>query len=89
MSGNRLFNAFVFAALAVLIALTVSHAIATTKVVASVSSEGYCLSGSVRPSMMSASSNESHARVLRINGIATGIEGGLIELLSGQRACDQ
>jgi hypothetical protein len=89
MSGNRLFNVFVIAALVALIALTASQAIATAKVVASASNEASCVAAAHRPSVTAAYSNESHARYTRINGIVTGLEGGLIELLSGQRICDQ
>ena len=90
MSTNRLFNVFIFAALVVIVVLTISQAVATTKVVLAASNSSnalYCFSGMDRLSLTSVYVEEARAWIPLTNHGATGVDGGLLELLSKSRSC--
>jgi len=90
MLRNYLFNVFIVLALVVMVVLTISQAIETTKVVSaasSSSSEAYCFSGMDRLSLTSQYVEEVGGWFPRTNSGFTGFDGGLIYLLSSHRAC--
>jgi hypothetical protein len=94
MPRNRFFNASVAIALVIVIALTVREAAATASLV----SEAYsakeakvlmCASLPSRHSIRSEYSEEAKRWVLHTEDGSTGIDGGLIELLSNYQACSR
>ena len=90
MLKNRLFNAFIIVALAVTVVLTISQAVETTKVISAASGssdEAYCFSGMNRLSLTSVYMKEINGWFPRTNKGPTGIDGGLLNLLSNYHAC--
>ena len=90
MLRNYLFNLFIVIALVVIVVLTISQAIETTKVVSAssgVSNEVYCFSGMDRISLTSVYVEEAGGWYPRTNSGFTGFDSGLIHLLSTQRTC--
>lgn len=90
MIKNRLFNIFIIVALAVTVVLTISQAVETTKVVsaASVSPDAAgCFSAMNRLSLTSVYMKEIAGWFPRTNKGLTGVDGGLLELLSNNRSC--
>jgi len=92
MLKNRLFNTFITIALVVTVVLTISQAIETTKVVSASSGssyEAYCFLGMDRLSLTSEYVEEVAGWFPRTDSGFTGFDGGLIHLLSNQRACSK
>lgn len=96
MSTHRSFNVFLAVALLAIIALTVWQSLETARVVRAASAEhspaaeaAYCVSASQRASLISVYVREARAWHSQIGGRPTGVEGGLLEILSGQRGCSQ
>ena len=90
MLRNNLFNVFIVIALVVMVVLTISQAIETSKVVAASadsSNEVYCLSGMDHLSLTSVYVEETGGWYPRTNSGFTGFNGGLIHLLSTQHTC--
>jgi hypothetical protein len=94
MLKNRLFNMLILIALVIVIALTVQEAAATASLV----SEAYsaretktlmCASLPSRHSIRSKYLEEVKRWVLRTEDGPTGIDGGLIELLSNYQTCSR
>ncbi|HEY5903220.1 MAG TPA: hypothetical protein VIU39_11750 [Anaerolineales bacterium] len=96
MSTHRSFNVLLAVALLVIIALTVWQSLETARVVRAASAEhslaaeaAYCVSAAQRASLTSVYVKESNAWYARIGGRPTGVDGGLLATLSGQRGCSQ
>ena len=90
MLTNRLFNVFIVAALVVIVVLTISQAVETTKVVSAASNSSsavYCFSGMDRLSFTAVYGKETNAWFPHTNNGSTGVDGGLLELLSNNRSC--
>ena len=92
MSRNRLFNVLVGIALAIVIALTVQEAASTASIVPHTSSsEGIrtleCASLPSRYSIHTEYVNELGRSVIYTEDGPTGVDGGLIYLLSNYRSC--
>jgi hypothetical protein len=92
MSTNRLFNLLIVAALVAVVALTIWQSIETTKVVSAASQQNSssnttCLSSTDRLSLTSIYNKEASAWFPRTNQGPTGVDGGLLELLSNYRSC--
>jgi hypothetical protein len=88
MFSRRLFNIVVAVALLVVIGLTIREAAATTLVVSQTSSErSVCDSLPSRYSIHTEYMPERGAWVISTEDGPTGIDGGLIQLLSDFRAC--
>jgi hypothetical protein len=88
MLKDRLFHIFIGVALMVVIVLTISQAVETTKVVSAASvSPGAsgCFSGMDRLSLTSVYMEEAKAWFPRTNKGLTGVDGGLIDLFSNSR----
>lgn len=91
MKTNRLFNLCVAFALVVLLALTVREVAATAGVISKVSSAGSseCNSLPSRYSIYTEAVSETGTRLTYTEDGPTGIDGGLIHLLSMYRACSR
>ena len=90
MLKNRLFNVVIGLSLVVIVVLTVSQAVETTKIVsaASGSPDAFgCFSAMDRLSLTSVYVEEAGGWFPRTNKGSTGVEGGLLELLSNSRGC--
>jgi len=90
MLKDRLFNAFIGVALVVIVALTISQAVETTKVVSAASGSpdtSGCFSGIDRFSLTSVYVEEAGGWFPRTNKGLTGVDGGLLDLLSNSRGC--
>lgn len=89
MSTNRLFNVSIAVALIIVIALTVWQSVETTKVVAAASEAdaAYCISSMARLSLTSVYVEKAHSWFSHTNDGPTGVDGGLLELLSNTRSC--
>jgi hypothetical protein len=86
MFKNRLFNILVIAALVVVTALTIQQALETTKVVSAATS--VCTIPPVnRSSIRSAYVQEKGMWVSLSDSGPTGVDGGLLHLLSDYRTC--
>jgi hypothetical protein len=94
MLPNRLFNSFVAMALVIVVAITVREAAATAIVISDPHSiKGgemvACLSLASRDSIRTEYEQELDRWVVRTEEGPTGVEGGLIELLSNYRTCSR
>jgi hypothetical protein len=95
MNKNRLFNVFIFAALVLMVALTLQGAIETTKVAMAgdrdqAASAPICDKPAVeRSSIHRVYVEQMDTWLTYTNGGATGVDGGLIHLLSNTRACSK
>jgi len=89
MYTNRLLNVSIAVALITLIALTIWQSIETTKVVSAASQQNaaYCISGIERLSMTSVYVEQARAWIPYTGNGPTGVDGGLLELLSNSRSC--
>ena len=90
MLKSRLFNVFIGVALMVVIVLTISQAVETTRVVLAASSSpdtSGCFSGMDRLSLISVYVEEASGWFSYTNKGPTGVNGGLIDLLSNSRVC--
>jgi len=90
MRKNRLFNVVIGFALVVVIVLTISQAMETTKVVSAAfgsSDEANCFSGMDRLSLTSVYIEEISGWFPRTNKGLTGVDGGLLYLLSNYHTC--
>jgi hypothetical protein len=85
MSANRWFNLLVLSTLAVAAVLTIAGALATAELAAAAPGAASC------PRVMSVRSGHIQGTyvVAGNNSIPTGIEGGLLALLSGDRTCSE
>ena len=85
MSANRWFNLIVIPTLVVAAVLTIAGALATAQLVSAASSAASC------PRAMTVSSGHIQGTyvVAGRNSSPTGVEGGLLALLSGDRTCSQ
>jgi hypothetical protein len=87
---NRLFKLFVFTLLVVVIGLTVREAAATTAVISQANSaETVCSSLPSGYSIHTEYVQEKGAWVTYTEDGPTGVDGGLIQLLSDNRACSK
>jgi hypothetical protein len=96
MSNHRAFNVLMIFALLAVFALVIWQSVETARVVKAASAEhslsaetAYCVSAAQRASLTSTYVKDSRAWYSKIGGSATGVEGGLLSILSGQRACAQ
>jgi len=96
MNKNRLFNIFLVAALALMVALIFQGAIETSKValassvVDPASSAPLCDNPAVeRSSIHRVYVNQMDTWLTYTNGGPTGVDGGLIDLLSNARVCSK
>jgi hypothetical protein len=99
MKKNRLFNVFVVAALALMVALTIQGAIATTRVALAAGASDQVNSPAAAPlcdfpaveriSVHRVYVEQVKSWVTYTDGGPTGVDGGLIELLSGSQDCSQ
>lgn len=99
MKKNRLFSLVVIVSLAVMAALTISQAVATNrlvsaasddKVAASSQTSGLCAApGEESASVHTAYDPNRGAWVIYSGDIPTGVDGGLIELLSNRSSCSK
>jgi hypothetical protein len=94
MSRSRLFNALIASALAIVVALTVWQSVETTKVVSAAQnqdgpSDTVCFSGMDRLSLTSNYVPEARVWIPNTNKGPTGVDGGLMSLLSSYRSCSQ
>ncbi len=90
MFKNRLFNVVIGLSLVVIVVLTISQAVETTKIVSAASGPpdtSGCFSAMDRLSLTSEYVEEAGGWFLRTNKGSTGVEGGLLELLSNSRGC--
>ena len=90
MLKNRLFNTFIGVALIVVIVLTINQAVETTKVVSAASGSPdstSCFSGIDRLSLTSVYIEKISGWFPRTNKGLTGVDGGLLDLLSNNRSC--
>jgi hypothetical protein len=99
MKQNRLFNVFVVAALALMAALTIQGAIATTRVALAAGASDQALSPLAAPVCDFPSVERTSIRRVYVEQMntwvtytesgPTGVDGGLIHLLSGSQDCSQ
>ena len=93
MLKNRIFNIFIIAALIVLVGFTVREASATSAVITSDSSaspsSSECASLPARSSIHSVYVKEMGTWMTYTEDGPTGVDGGLIHLLSEYRICSQ
>jgi hypothetical protein len=96
MNTHRLFNILIAIALLAVAALTISQSLATARVVQAASAEqnhsadaSYCISASQRVSLRSSYVPEAGGWYPRIGNRLTGVEGGLLALLSEQLRCSR
>jgi hypothetical protein len=96
MSRSHLFNVLIAAALLTVVALTLWQSIETTKVVSAAEIEksasyrySACFSGMDRFSLTSVYVKEARAWIPVTNKGATGVDGGLMSLLSNYRSCSR
>ena len=90
MLKNRLFNVVIGLSLVVIVVLTVSQAVETTKIVSAASGSpdtSSCFSGMDRLSLTSVYVEEASGWFPYTNKGPTGVNGGLIDLLSNSRGC--
>ena len=99
MNKNRLFNLVVVVSLAALAALTISQAVATDQLVSAASDDKVAASSQI--SGPCTASGEEHALihtaydpkrgvwVTYMGDTPTGVDGGLIELLSNRSSCSK
>jgi hypothetical protein len=96
MNKNRLFNIFVVAALALMVALTIQGEISTTRVAWAAdgsdqsSSAPLCNKPAVEPSSIRrVYVDQMDTWLTYTDGGSTGVDGGLIHLLSNARVCSK
>lgn len=89
MFKTRLINVLIFAALILALALTVQEAVATTALKSGAEAAVSCDSLPSRYSIRSEYVREADMWILRTEDGPTGVDGGLIELLSGHRTCSR
>ncbi len=90
MLKNRLFNVVIGVALMVVIVLTISQAVETIKVVSAASGSpdtSGCFSAMDRLSVTSGYVEDAGSWFPRTNKGLTGVDGGLIDLLSNSHGC--
>jgi hypothetical protein len=88
MSRNQLFNLTIAAALVIVISFTVREAAATSDVTSQAAGVLRCNS-LPSPYSLHSKVNESGTRWLYTEDGPTGVDGGLIELLSSYRTCSR
>ena len=96
MIKNRLFNVFVVAALALMVALTIQGAIETTRVTVAAGGSDQALSAPQcnnpaveRTSIRRVYVQQMDTWLTYTDGGPTGVDGGLIHLLSNARVCSE
>jgi len=99
MSKNRLFNAFIIAALVLMAALTIQQSLETTKVALAAGESDQAQSSLAAPVCDNPSVERSSIRRVYVeqmntwltytDGVPTGVDGGLIHLLSNARVCSK
>ena len=87
MLRNRLFNVLIAAALVLVVALTVREAFATTAVTSQPSAAAACASLPSRYSIHTAYVQEAGISVPYTEDGPTGVDGGLLALMSAYRSC--
>lgn len=85
MSANRWFNLIVIPTLVVAAVLTLAGALATAQLVAAAPAAASC----PRAMVVSSGRVQGTYVVAGSNSIPTGVEGGLLALLSGDRTCGE
>ena len=83
MSANRWFNLIVIPTLIVAAVLTITGALATAQLASAAPAAASC----PRPMAVSSGRIQGTYFVTGSNSIPTGVEGGLLALLSGDRTC--
>ncbi|HSL46825.1 MAG TPA: hypothetical protein VK897_25535 [Anaerolineales bacterium] len=89
MSTNRLFKVLIALALVIAVILTVQEAIATSAIKSSGNTAVACYSLPSHYSIRSEYAKDANMWILRTEDGPTGVDGGLIELLSGYRTCSR
>lgn len=89
MLKTRLINVLIFAALILALALTIQEAVATTALNSAAEARVSCDSLPPRYSIRSEYVKEADRWILRTEAGPTGVDGGLIELLSRRRTCSR
>jgi hypothetical protein len=89
MRNNHLFNLLIAIALVILIALTVREAFATSITTAQMNAAVKCDSLPSRYSIHTVEVKETGTRVSHTEDGPTGVEGGLMYLLSSYRTCSR
>ena len=94
MFKNRLFNVFVAIALVIVVALTVREAFATSNVVSQTNAKNEaatsaCAIFPLRLSVHTEYSDQQHMWVTYTSQGPTGVDGGLMELLSTYPTCSR
>ena len=94
MFKNRFFNIFITIALVVVVALTVREAAATTGIIAETGSASgtetlKCVSLPSRYSIRAEYLKEANTWIFLTEDGPTGVDGGLIELMSNYRTCSR
>jgi hypothetical protein len=95
MKENRLFNLVVILALAAMAALTISQAMATNRLVAAASNGGTAADeqcsalGVDRSSIHMVYVEQARTWLPYTKNAPTGVDGGLLQLLSERQACSQ
>ena len=89
MFKNRLFNVLIAIALVVTIALTVREAFATSSITSQNDTAIKCTSLPSRLSLHTEVANESGPTLIYTEDGPTGVDGGLIQLLSNYRTCSR
>ena len=85
MSANRWLSLIVIPALVVAAVLTIAGALATAQLAAAAPAAASC----PRPMVVSSGRIQGTYVVSGRNSIPTGVEGGLLALLSGDRTCGE
>lgn len=94
MAKNRFFNIFITIALVIVVALTVREASATTDIILGAdSTKGTtttkCVSLPSRYSLRTEYVKEADMWIFRTEDGPTGVDGGLIDLMSNYRTCSR
>ena len=90
MFKNRLFNILVIAALAVVTALTLQQAVGTIQVVSATEDTSLCAMPAIdRSSIRSVYVKETGVWMSYSDSGPTGVDGGLLYLLSDEQTCSQ
>lgn len=94
MNKNRFFNMFLAAALALMVALILQGAIETSKVASAAGVSNHASAAPLcenpaaeRPSIRQVYVEQMDAWLTYTDGVPTGVDGGLIDLLSNTRVC--
>jgi hypothetical protein len=89
MSRNRLFNLSIAIALVIALAITAREALATSSITSGVHALRLCDSLPSRHSIRSEYVPEANMWIVRTEAAPTGVDGGLMDLLSKYRDCSR